>query len=81
MASCKPIVLQAGIPSRAVLASPKDWAYLLTIAFCSTTSHAFIARAFQVESAAKGAAIGYLQVCLTATSLNQTSGNIPGGTA
>jgi len=50
------------MPDHAVLPNATDSALLVLVAFCSFTSHAFIARAFQVENAAKSAAAGYLQV-------------------
>jgi hypothetical protein len=50
------------MPDHAVLPNGMDAALLVVVAFCSFTSHTFIARAFQVENAAKSAAAGYLQV-------------------
>lgn len=54
--------VQIGVPERPQMLRPLDFACTAVLIMTSFSSQAFIARAFQVEKAAKCASIGYLQV-------------------
>ena len=55
---------QAGVPEKPRLLRTSDCLCMLVLVLTSFSSQAFIARAFQVEKAAKSASAGYLQVKL-----------------
>lgn len=56
--------IQAGLPESPRMLSGREVGLMATLVVLSASSQACISRAFQVETAAKSAAAGYLQVKL-----------------